>query len=416
MDKTKNLTLKYTGMMAAYNMAYACFAAYGTVFLLAKDFNESEIGLIVAVANIFAAVIQPLVADWADRSRKWTLKEFNLLFIIPVLLLLLSNRLNSQAFFLVGIQFMLSYTILLTLQPLLNAVSMFLINHGYDMNYGVARGIGSLFFAMSSALLGIVTVRWGMDSVTSFTLLAFSLYLLALLSLPLRWIKANPQSGIDDEQPPMSLNEVEMPVDISAVPVAENFFQRYPNFMIVNIGIVMFFIFHSLVNTYMFQVLANVGGDSSDMGWAYALGALVEIPIMFSYSALRRYISDEKAMMISAVFFFVKAVATLLAVNVIGIFAAQAVQSLAFALYITVSVLYTNKVMQAQDKVKGQAVLTTSHTIGGIIGSLSGGVLIQNFSVQVALLFCVVVTLIGAISFWIGLRPSILTAAPLDRD
>lgn len=404
MKLTKQLNKQYTGLMGAYSMAYAVFSAYGTVYLLAKDFNETEIGLIIAVANIFAAVIQPVVADWADRSTKWTLKEFNLMFILPMLVLLSSIQLNNQAFFLVGIQFMLSYTLLLTVQPLLNAISMFVVNQGYAMNYGFSRAMGSLAYAVSSAVLGIITVRWGMDAVMPFTLLAISLYLITLLYMPIRWLKDHPETGLNETAAPGVPELTEMPVDISEVPISENFIKRYRNFMLINVGIGMFFVFHSLVNTYMFQVLAQVGGDRGDMGIAFALAALVEIPVMMAYGSLRQKVTDEQAMMISAVFFFVKALITFLAVNVLGVMVAQAMQAMAFALYITVSVIYTNKVMSANDKVKGQAVLTTSHTIGGVVGSLAGGILIQQFSVKTALVFGLLMTIGGVTCFWLGLR------------
>lgn len=405
MTTIKNLTAKYSAKMSFYNMAYAGFSAYGTVYLLAKDFNNAEIGLITALANVLAAIIQPLLANWADRSEKISLHGFSLMLIIPTVLLLLNMYINNDSFFLIGIQFMLTFTLILGLQPILNAVSMFFINQGYSVNYGFSRAIGSLFYAAGSSILGIITVRWGMDAMLLFAIAAYILYTIALFSMPIRWAKNNPKTSVhEDVVIANHENEFEMPVDMSALPTSENFFKRYRNFMIVNVGIVMFFAFHSLVNTYMFQILTNVGGNASHLGWAFAVGAVVELPIMMNYEKIAKYITHEQAMMISSFTFFIKAVITLSASSVTGIFAAQVSQAVAFALYAVVSVYYTNTVMQPQDKVKGQAILTTSHTIGGIIGTLIGGLLIEQFSVTAALIFCVVMTIGGIICFWIGLR------------
>ena len=50
----------------------------------------------------------------------------------------------------------------------------------------------------------------------------------------------------------------------------------------------------------------------------------------------------------------------------------------AFALYIPASVYYVNETMAPRDKFKGQAVMTATNTLGGVIGSLLGGFLLDH--------------------------------------
>ena len=82
----------------------------------------------------------------------------------------------------------------------------------------------------------------------------------------------------------------------------------------------------------------------------------------------------------------IKALLTLLAPNVFGIYIAQITQLLGFALQVPASVYYVNALMKPQDRVKGQAFMTATNTLGSIGGSLIGGVVLDTFGVSVLLL------------------------------
>ena len=115
---------------------------------------------------------------------------------------------------------------------------------------------------------------------------------------------------------------------------------------------------------------------------------------------------DISLTMVAAVFFLVKLIITFLAINVTGIYIAQIFQALAFGLYIVASVYYVNHEMDIEDKVKGQSFVTTAHTLGSVVGSLLGGWLINRFDVSVALLFCIIISGVGVIAYYLGLMNS----------
>ena len=52
-------------------------------------------------------------------------------------------------------------------------------------------------------------------------------------------------------------------------------------------------------------------------------------------------------------------------------------QMLSFALCLPSAVYYVNETMAVEDRVKGQSLLIASSTMGGVFGSLSGGVLVD---------------------------------------
>ena len=68
MEKILNST--YGAIFGAYWIVYAVVSSFASVFMLAKGYTNSQIGITIAAANILAVVMQPLIADFADRSRK----------------------------------------------------------------------------------------------------------------------------------------------------------------------------------------------------------------------------------------------------------------------------------------------------------------------------------------------------------
>ena len=76
---------------------------------------------------------------------------------------------------------------------------------------------------------------------------------------------------------------------------------------------------------------------------------------------------------------------------------AAVMQMGSFALYIPASVYYVNEVMEEQDKFKGQALMTGTNTLGGMIGSLLGGFLIDHAGVAVMNLAGLIMAVSGAV-------------------
>ena len=64
------LNFSYGCIHGTYWMIYGIVSSFASVFLLGRGYLNTEIGIILAVANVVAVVIQPLVADLADRSKK----------------------------------------------------------------------------------------------------------------------------------------------------------------------------------------------------------------------------------------------------------------------------------------------------------------------------------------------------------
>ena len=113
------------------------------------------------------------------------------------------------------------------------------------------------------------------------------------------------------------------------------------------------------------------------------------------------YEMKEKSKLLACIFavvFGVSCPATVFAAGNIALMTIAAVMQMgSFAIYIPASVYYVNEVMEERDKFKGQALMTGTNTLGGVIGSLLGGFLIDQAGVFVMNLAGLVMAVSGAV-------------------
>ena len=74
-EKEKNLTPGYALIQAFFWMNFATIMGYTSVYLLNCGFSNTQIGVLMAVAGVLSAVLQPIVASYADRPDSQSVKK-----------------------------------------------------------------------------------------------------------------------------------------------------------------------------------------------------------------------------------------------------------------------------------------------------------------------------------------------------
>ena len=396
MSAGRRLTGRYCLLQGSYYGANCAVLGYVSVFLLDRGVTPTVIGALVAVGNILSAICQPWVAGIADRSQRITLRQMIRLTaaagaFVSLLVGISENRLVMMPLY------MLLALITNLQMPLVNAVSVYYGNRGEEINYGVARGLGSLTYAVFSYALGFLTGRLGAALVPW---AAFALYGAVFACCGLFQMSAagkSAETAVTDKETGGTVpEEAKNPL---------RFFGQYRRFTGVLFGVVMLFSFHNIICTYMIRLVARFGGGSAQMGLALAVAAVCEIPIMFLYSELAKRFSSRALLLASALGFFVKSLLLMAAWNAALLLTAQAFQAFSFALFIPASVAYTDRAMEAGDKVKGQAYMTAALTLGGVVGNLSGGVVLDVSGVTAMLVLGCAFALAGVLAIGYSVRP-----------
>ena len=380
---TRKLMIQYCILQGSYWASFCVIYAFATVFLLSRGFESSMIGVIIAAGNILGVVLQPMVASIADRSEKISLHKLTAMLSVIMILLLVLLYFVPNGLLAVAVLFLLTDTFLQVIQPLINSVSVYYVNQGVSVDFGAARGIGSLSYAAASYILGIVVEKFGTRSILMAGILVALVLLVTVLSMPV--LSSSAASRPKEKEPEQ--NDAGLIV----------FAGRYKNFMLTLAGITLLFTFHNMNNAYLIKVIENVGGTSADMGRMLSIAAVTELPVMFLFSRISKHFKSSTLLMVSSAFFAIRAAGFMLAGNVMTMYLAAMLQIGSFALYIPSSVYYVNETMLDQDKFKGQAVMTATNTLGGVFGSLFGGFLIDNAGVGAMNTVCFAMAAAGAV-------------------
>lgn len=391
MAQDKGLNARYIGVHGAYWGSNGFIVCFASVFLLARGFSNGEIGIVLALANLLAAIVQPPLATFADKTRKLTLSQIGNIITAIAAIMAIALVALPNLFFPTATLFLLMTTCHLILQPVLISMGSFFIIRGYNLNFGFARGVGSLMYAVCASFTGYLIDGLGADVIIYLSLVAFALFVLLTSRLDTRKEGGAYSQAVDGR----ILNEPGETEDGEKPSGLLQFALEHKRYMLLLLGFCLIFIEHNILNNYMFQILEPLGGTAANTGTALSIAAICEIPVMWSFVVIHRFLSSSKLMRISALFFSLKGLAFVIAGSIGAVYAAQTMQMLGNAVLMVASVYYINGIVTEKDQVKGQTLFTTATTTGAVIGSFLGGQLIGMLGVSTTLLAGAAISCLG---------------------
>ncbi len=340
------------------------------------------VGIISALGSFLVVFLAPALARWNIYSDSInTIKQIKLFSILGIVSSIVLYF--TQTLWMIYFCFMIIIIIFNLFIGLLNTLSGELTNRGFQLNFGVARAANALVFALITPLLGILVNYWNINVIVIFGGVGFLLMFLIANRIPMQTIEKLPAK-----------NHPTQPIENKQRTKFEGLDK---NFLLFLISVCFLFISHQYINTYMLQMFQAIGGSTKEMSVALSIGAWAEIPIMVFYEKINRKFPDRSLIIFSAWAFFIKAAATLFAGTVNQMYLANSLQFFAFAIYITGSVYYINKKFPANMVGTGQAAAVSAMTAGMVLGALSGGVIIDVFSVDILQKVSVLSALLGGI-------------------
>lgn len=383
------MTLSYTAVQGTYWMYFSVIIAFSSVFLLSKGYTNSEIGVILAVSNILSVIIQPILADIIDRSQKVSLSLVARLVSGVLIVGTLSLVFFETRSFPLSSVFVLLCTLHISIQPMINAMAFHYRNGNEPLNFGVARSGGSIAFSFISAMLGFLVVSFG---TTAIPVTGVAILLLLLSAL----ITTERLHHITSSSQGLEFITFKPGQEASSITLI-SFIRRNGYFVVFSISVMLIFFQNAIINNYMIQIIAAVGGRSDQMGRLLSFMALLELPGLFFFRRIRFYFSCQTMLKISAVTFIGKVLFTYLATSVGFIYIAFLFQLISFPFFLSASVHLVDEVMEKGEAVKGQSMLTGMMTLSAVFGSLIGGVVLDVSGPSILLFYSTIVTVIGAL-------------------
>ena len=396
MKKDHSWTVRYTLINVTYFIAFCTIHAYAAVYLLDRGFTNTQIGIVLALSNVVSALLQPLVAALIDKQGFFTNRNVMMICAALIaagsLLLLFADSVKAVVF----IVFSFIYMVQFTYMPVMTALNFEYKRAGINIFYGLARGLGSAGFAVTSAIIGKVIEMRGVR------VLLYCNVVIMLVQFVIIWFFRLPKTLSEGEikTGPDAVSQ-DGPEQMKAENGKGNiiqFFRKYPAFMVLIIATVLLFFTHNMLNDYLIQIIRPLGGTESNMGVATFIAALLELPTMAIITLISGKVSKRLPLIISGISFTIKALIMMFAVNIPMAYLSQAMQMFAYAVFIPASAYYVSETMSEHDQVKGQAFVTSSFTLAGVFSSLICGVILDRFGEGTMLAVGSVVSIIGTLT------------------
>ncbi len=152
----KKLQLKFNLLYALntifYYAGYCVVVGYISVYLLSQGFSNTMIGIVLAISQVLSVSLQPILIGYIEKYQNAKVKK-TLLYLTGTVLVLsiILFLFNQYAIVLIGcVIFVLA--IVMAMMSLMNSLAF--EYQEIHIIYGVARGLGSLSYALTSLMIG----------------------------------------------------------------------------------------------------------------------------------------------------------------------------------------------------------------------------------------------------------------------
>lgn len=385
MKEKRNLTFKYIVIQIGMWAMYAPLMGYTSVFLLAKGFSNTEVGIISGLGCIISAVLQAMVSNYADRENSKSVKALLIMFAaLQIALAVVLLAIGNNFVLAIGVIFGALIAIMQLMVPLTNSMAMEMMNQGKLINYGAARGTASMVYAILVNTMGAFAKGNNLSIVPIATMLSAAILLVGTVLFPFK-------------KAPGSVEE-----ELKSETDTRPFLVKYPKVALFVIGAICAYVGHNLINVFLFQIVSLKGGNHVNMGVCLSLAAVFEIPVMFGFAYLVAKRDSSTWVRVGGVGIMLKIILTLLVPDMISLYIVQICQLFGFATFVVATVYYANQVVEECDRVKGQAYMTMANTLGIVFASMLGGVLIDIYGTNGMMIVGSVITVVGTVLIFLS--------------
>jgi len=391
----KQLNWKYSASQALNSGLHATMLAFASIFLLDKGLSNSIIGIILAISNVSSIGIQTFFANFTDKHESVRLQDMltGLLAVVIVASALLLFVPSPWIFLLAVI---IAYSFAKSSTPFVNSLAFVYEEKDIKIKYGIARGFGSLAYALLTLLLGFVIEETTPNILPLFYMGLAALYILIIRSYRM---PDQPQLPELEEETDEQTEAADAPQKRS-VPVSEqslfDFLNKYRNLVYIIVGLAFVLFSQTMVSTFFINIVTPLGGDSSSVGLAIFVAAAVEFPVMMNFDWLAKKRTPAFWLKLSAVFYVAKLALLFFATNLFMVYASQFLQLGSYALAYPAVVQYIKKSVDKEDLFKGQSLFTIGTTVSGVFASFLGGMLLDYTGVSGMVFVALAATVIGS--------------------
>jgi PPP family 3-phenylpropionic acid transporter len=378
-SSSHNLHWRLSRFYFFYYFFVGSFVPYWGIYLQSENFSPSSIGILLSlfqISRIVAPNFWGWLADHTGHRVKW-IKLTSFLGLIGFI-----GVFWAKGFF--WIFLVMSALSLFTSSTLPLAESLTLAHLATtDGHYSRIRLWGSIGFIVASLFLGYLIDFQGINILLWVLLIAQAIIFFLSNTIP-------ETQDIQHKTNDLSIWKI----------------IKTPSVIALLIGCTLMVSAHGVLYNFYSIYLKDHGYSSGTIGWLWAVGVICEILIFMAMpKILQRY--SLKAILLMSLFLGVIRFILIGASpdDLYLLFIAQMFHAATFGSFHAASIEVIAYYFKGRNQTRGQAIYNSvAYGIGGTIGGLGGGYLIQYLGGQLGFMIAAISPLIGFVVIWFGLK------------
>ncbi|MFC0332279.1 MFS transporter [Paenibacillus sepulcri] len=344
------------------------------LYFAEKGYSSSQIGAMLMAGPLIAIFFQPIWGYVSDRMQ--TVKK--VVFLLWILTILFSIGLFvSEAYAMTFMFIILMYVFFQPSFPLLDSITIQAVERR-GATYGSIRLFGSLGFTAIAVAGGYILEAMG--GIQQLGYLFWGVWIIPILLL--FRLKDEPAEG---ER--MTLRSI------------QGIFGN-KSFLLFLLLVFVITIPHRMNDAMFGLYMKENGASDTQVGWGFALSAIVELPAFLLLSRYLKRIHEFVLIGIVGILYSIRWLFYAWASEPWQILLLQAGASVTFAIFWISAVHYTVRVLPRQLGATGQSLLAMVFLgLAGMTGATVGGWLNDNYGGSSMYYFAAVVSLIGGLGF-----------------
>ncbi len=370
-----SLKNKYSLFYILFCLAGCCLAGFVAVFLQFKGVSNTMIGLVTGLGCVSSVVLSPYLSNLIMKIEKLNAVNMTIgIYLVAALVFALLALLPLPEIIVVA-GYILVYSLYVVSCALPQIMASGYMHRNMDIDFGLARGLGSASWAVTALVMGPIVDVFSPVSLAVVYVIAVVGMVLLLKTMPVA--KADVEPGEKGG---------------SAFDIIRN----YQVYFLILTGFGFCIAGHSMLGTYLSNIVFSLGGSTTMFGIAVFCMALSEMPVMAKARKWMKKVDSLTLIVLGGGAYIIRNFTVCLAPNLPVLIIGLMFQSVSYGLLTAVVTFYAIYNLDSKDQVMGQAMVGIFTTgLGSTIGNLAGGFLQDIAGLQAMYMVACGLTVIG---------------------
>ncbi len=380
----------------AFNVVYfACSSLYFgfiVMYLTAHGYSSFECGVINTIISLVEFLFQPVAGYITDTFM--SIKKYIILCSAGAILTTYLLPLTVHNMLGASISVMLLTLFAYPLTYLADTWSVTLRESLSYIDYGKNRSGGSVGYSVTSALAGVLIAKFGYDLLFLLHVILFAVVIIIVLFIP-----GVPCGNARKKKVEGAQLQPEQGESLSFGGIIKMLL-RNQKYMVFLLSTFCFYMALKAWCTYIPYKIIELGGADKELGYAIALAAVGEIPILFIMNRCVQRFRLSFIYITATLCLFARGLLMLTAQSMSMVMLSELLEAFTYAFFIAVSLEMINRIVPRSIRTTAVTVeVAVTNGLSGIIGTFIGGILVDRFGVDMMSLVMCVMSALGVLLF-----------------